>query len=65
MATAKGPPATVEPRSAEGDNLLASYLQDISESTPLSSPQEADLARRIRRRLQAVSGAGSDVGGVD
>lgn len=49
MATAKGPPATVEPRSAEGDNLLASYLQDISESTPLSSPQEADLARRIRR----------------
>ena len=49
MATAKGPPATVEPRSAEGDKLLASYLQDISESTPLSSPQEADLARRIRQ----------------
>jgi len=35
-------------RSSEGDPLLASYLDDIADSTPLSSAQEAELARRIR-----------------
>ncbi|MBT5589100.1 MAG: RNA polymerase sigma factor RpoD/SigA [Gemmatimonadetes bacterium] len=49
MATAKGPPSTKKPGTLEGDKLLASYLQDIADSVPLSSPQEADLARRIRQ----------------
>ena len=32
----------------EGDPVLARYLEDISDSRPLNSSQEADLARRIR-----------------
>ena len=32
----------------QGDDALATYLKDISDSTPLSSVDEAALARRIR-----------------
>ena len=32
----------------EGDPVLARYLEDIADSRPLNSSQEADLARRIR-----------------
>jgi RNA polymerase primary sigma factor len=32
----------------EGDPILASYLSDIADSSPLSSGEEAELARRIR-----------------
>ncbi|MBT6146814.1 MAG: hypothetical protein HOH74_15355, partial [Gemmatimonadetes bacterium] len=49
MARANGPPVSGEPRVTEGDKLLSSYLQDIADSTPLSSAQEAELARRIRQ----------------
>ncbi|MEE3258823.1 MAG: RNA polymerase sigma factor RpoD/SigA [Candidatus Latescibacterota bacterium] len=35
-------------RPGEGDQVLASYLDDISESTPLAATQEAELAARIR-----------------
>lgn len=49
MARANGPPTAGEARTAEGDKLLSSYLQDIADSTPLSAAQEADLARRIRQ----------------
>ena len=34
-------------RCATGDAALATYLKDISDSTPLSSVDEAALARRI------------------
>ena len=34
--------------STEGDPILASYLSDIADSSPLSSGQEAELACRIR-----------------
>ena len=34
--------------STEGDPILASYLSDITNSNPLSSVQEAELACRIR-----------------
>lgn len=36
-------------RKTEGDPILATYLSDISGSSPLSSKEEAKLARRIRR----------------
>lgn len=35
-------------RASEGDPLVASYLEDIADSTPLSSGEEAQLAARIR-----------------
>ena len=35
-------------RSGEGDPVLASYLDDISDSTPLAAAEEAELAARIR-----------------
>ena len=35
-------------QKSQGDPLLASYLSDIADSTPLSALQEAELARRIR-----------------
>ena len=35
-------------RGEDGDPVLASYLSDISDSSPLSAPAEAELARRIR-----------------
>ena len=36
-------------RKPEGDPILASYLSDISDSSPLSSREEAQLAVRIRQ----------------
>ena len=35
-------------RLGEGDSVLASYLDDISDSTPLAAAEEAELAARIR-----------------
>ena len=35
-------------RLGEGDPVLASYLDDISDSTPLAAAEEAELAARIR-----------------
>ena len=35
-------------RLGEGDRVLASYLDDISDSTPLAAAEEAELAARIR-----------------
>jgi RNA polymerase primary sigma factor len=35
-------------QKSQSDPLLASYLGDIADSTPLSARQEAELARRIR-----------------
>ena len=35
-------------RKNDGDPVLASYLRDISDSTPLSSGEEIELARSIR-----------------
>ncbi|HIG56068.1 MAG TPA: sigma-70 family RNA polymerase sigma factor [Candidatus Latescibacteria bacterium] len=35
-------------RPGEGDSVLASYLDDISSSTPLAAAEEAELAARIR-----------------
>ena len=35
-------------RPGEGDPVLASYLDDISDSTPLAAAEEAELAARIR-----------------
>jgi RNA polymerase primary sigma factor len=46
---AKDVAATKRRRSgSDGDSILSSYLRDIGDSSPLSSPEEADLARRIR-----------------
>ena len=36
-------------RRSEWDPILARYLTDIADSSPLTSQQEAELARRIRR----------------
>lgn len=36
-----------DPRN-DGDPILAAYLKEIADSTPLTSQDEADLARRIR-----------------
>ena len=33
---------------SDGDSILSTYLRDIGDSSPLSGPEEADLARRIR-----------------
>jgi RNA polymerase primary sigma factor len=41
-------------RVGEGDPVLACYLEDIADSTPLSPSQEADLARRIRSGDEAA-----------
>jgi RNA polymerase primary sigma factor len=38
----------------EGDPLLASYLDDISDSTPLSAREEGELAARIRAGDEAA-----------
>ena len=35
-------------QKSHGDPLLACYLSDIAASTPLTAPEEAELARRIR-----------------
>lgn len=35
-------------RTSSGDSILSSYLRDIGDSSPLSSAEEGDLARRIR-----------------
>ena len=35
-------------RPGEGDQVLASYLDDIAASTPLAPVEEAELAARIR-----------------
>ena len=50
MATKKMTKATNKRRlrSGEGDPVLASYLDDISDSTPLAAAEEAQLAARIR-----------------
>jgi len=40
--------AAVSRARSDGDPVLAAYLQEIADSTPLSSHDEADLARRIR-----------------
>ena len=50
MATQKVAETTTKRklRSGEGDPVLASYLDDISDSTPLAAAEEAELAARIR-----------------
>ena len=40
--------------SGEGDPVLASYLSDIAASSPLSSREEGQLARRIRAGDEAA-----------
>ena len=42
--------STKEPKKKQpaGDQLVATYLREISDSTPLSSKEEGDLARKIR-----------------
>jgi len=42
--------STKEPKKKQpaGDQLVATYLREISDSTPLSSKGEGDLARKIR-----------------
>jgi RNA polymerase primary sigma factor len=35
-------------RISAGDSILSSYLRDIGDSSPLTSAEEGDLARRIR-----------------
>ena len=50
MATKKVAKTTTKRklRLGEGDSVLASYLDDISDSTPLAAAEEAELAARIR-----------------
>lgn len=50
MATKKVAKTTTNKklRPGEGDPVLASYLDDISDSTPLAAAEEAELAARIR-----------------
>ena len=50
MATKKVAKTTTKRklRPGEGDSVLASYLDDISDSTPLAAAEEAELAVRIR-----------------
>ena len=50
MATKKVAQTTTKRmlRPGEGDSVLASYLDDISDSTPLAAAEEAELAARIR-----------------
>jgi RNA polymerase primary sigma factor len=49
MASRKKTEAAKRPeRLGAGDPVLATYLGDIADSTPLSSGEEAQLARRIR-----------------
>ena len=50
MATKKVAETTTKRklRPGEGDSVLASYLDDISDSTPLAAAEEAELAARIR-----------------
>jgi RNA polymerase primary sigma factor len=50
MATKKVAKTTTKRklRPGEGDPVLASYLDDISDSTPLAAAEEAELAARIR-----------------
>lgn len=45
------------PHSFNGDPVLASYLEDIADSTPLDAGAEAELARRIRRGDEAARNA--------
>jgi RNA polymerase primary sigma factor len=49
MRKKKRPPQAKKERLLEGDPLLAAYLEEIAGSTPLSSREEAALARRIRQ----------------
>lgn len=51
MADAKGrTEASVDrrPEGREGDSILSCYLRDIGDSSPLTSAEEGELARRIR-----------------
>jgi RNA polymerase primary sigma factor len=41
-------------RRGEGDPILASYLEDIADSTPLSAREEGELAVRIRAGDEAA-----------
>ena len=45
------------PHSFNGDPVLASYLDDIADSTPLDAGAEAELARRIRRGDESARNA--------
>lgn len=45
------------PNTFNGDPVLASYLDDIADSTPLDAGAEAELARRIRRGDEAARNA--------
>ena len=49
MKKKKRLPENPKDRPLEGDPLLATYLEEIAGSTPLSSKEEAILARRIRQ----------------
>ena len=49
MRKKKPLPEAKKERLLEGDPLLAAYLDEIAGSTPLSSLEEAALARRIRQ----------------
>ena len=49
MPKKKRPPGPKKERLLEGDPLLATYLAQIANSTPLSSGEEAVLACRIRQ----------------
>ncbi|MFP6645859.1 MAG: sigma-70 factor domain-containing protein [Candidatus Latescibacterota bacterium] len=48
-ATTKRAVSTTQRRgSTDGDSILSSYLRDIGDSSPLTSVEEGNLARRIR-----------------
>lgn len=49
MKKKKTQPDAKKDRLLEGDPLLAAYLGEIAGSMPLSSKEEAVLARRIRQ----------------